>query len=69
MSLELLEFMTYVTIALAIYFIPTWIAAFRNHTSGGGIFVINLFLGWTFLGWVVALAWAASGVHPPPAKS
>jgi hypothetical protein len=22
------------------------------------IFVLNLFLGWTFVGWVVALVWA-----------
>jgi hypothetical protein len=25
-----------------------------------GNFVLNLFLGWTFLGWVVALIWACS---------
>lgn len=46
-------------ILLLIYFLPS-IAA-RNHPHAGGIFVINLFLGWTFLGWVVALAWAMSG--------
>ncbi|MDE3097400.1 MAG: superinfection immunity protein, partial [Chloroflexota bacterium] len=25
------------------------------------VFVVNLFLGWTVLGWVVSLAMAASG--------
>ncbi|MBF5094709.1 superinfection immunity protein [Azospirillum sp. INR13] len=51
-------------IALVLYLIPTWIAAARNHSSAAGVFVINLFLGWTFLGWVVALAWSVSGQHP-----
>jgi drug/metabolite transporter superfamily protein YnfA len=45
---------------LALYFLPSIVAGGRNHASSGGIFVINLFLGWTLLGWVGALAWAAS---------
>lgn len=56
-------------ILIAIYFAPAMLAAYRNHTSMGGILVINIFLGWTFLGWVVALAWAASGRHDPPPAS
>jgi Superinfection immunity protein len=32
----------------------------REHETVGGIFVVNLFLGWTFIGWVVALSWAMS---------
>jgi hypothetical protein len=46
-------------IVLLIYFLPS--IAGRKHPHAGGIFVINLFLGWTFLGWVGALAWAMSG--------
>lgn len=41
-----------------LYFMPTIAAALKKHPSGGGIFVLNLFLGWTFIGWVVALAWS-----------
>ena len=41
-----------------IYFIPSIIGWNTKHL--GGIFVINLFLGWTILGWIIALAWAAS---------
>jgi hypothetical protein len=37
-----------------IYFIPTIIAAVRSH-QGASVFVMNLFLGWTLIGWVVAL--------------
>jgi Na+/proline symporter len=46
---------------LVLYFIPTILANYNHHRSVGGIAVINFFLGWTFLGWVIALAWAANG--------
>lgn len=42
-----------------LYFLPTIIGSSRD-VRWAGIFVINLFLGWTLLGWVVALAWAVS---------
>lgn len=41
-----------------LYFIPT-MAALEKKNPNGPI-VVNLFLGWTFIGWVVALAWAVS---------
>jgi hypothetical protein len=44
----------------AIHFLPTIIAALRNLRSVVGIFLVNLFLGWTVIGWVVALVWALS---------
>ena len=40
------------------YFLPTIIAYNRNVKSKGSVVVINLFLGWTFIGWVVSLAMA-----------
>lgn len=49
---------------LLLYFVPTIIAGFRGHRNGVSIFVINLFLGWTFVGWVIALAWASSTSVP-----
>ncbi len=45
---------------IGFYFIPTIIAAYRGHTNGIPIFLVNLFLGLTFLGWIVALVWACS---------
>jgi len=45
-------------ISLAIYFLPTIIASIRHKRNTGAIFVLNLFLGWTLIGWVVALTWA-----------
>ena len=47
-----------VLVILALYFIPTIVAVKRDHPSKGGIIVLNIFLGWTFIGWVVSLAWS-----------
>ena len=41
-----------------LYFLPTIGAKLENHKNLGAIFILNLFLGWTFIGWVVALVWA-----------
>ena len=50
-------------LALAIYFLPFIIAASRKHHNALAIFMLNLFLGWTFLGWVIALIWACTAVQ------
>jgi Superinfection immunity protein/Uncharacterised protein family UPF0547 len=44
------------------YFAPTLIAASRDTSNAGGVAVVNVFLGWTCIGWIVALAMAAGGV-------
>jgi hypothetical protein len=51
---------------IAIYFIPSIVSKRRKCKAHNGILAINLFLGWTFIGWVISLAWAASG-EPMPA--
>ncbi len=49
---------------IALYFIPTIVGAIRKVPNIGSIIVINLFLGWTLIGWVVSLAMAARSVPP-----
>lgn len=39
-----------------IYFLPAIIG--KEKRNAGAIFALNLFLGWTLLGWVIALVWA-----------
>ena len=46
-----------------IYFIPTLVAASRDHHNRGAIVALNIFLGWTFIGWVIALVWALTAVE------
>jgi hypothetical protein len=43
---------------IALYFVPTIVAFSREVVNAGSVLVINLFLGWTLIGWVVALAMA-----------
>ncbi len=50
-------------LALA-YFAPLCVAAARHHHQLGAIAVVTVLLGWTFVGWVVALAMACSAVKP-----
>lgn len=50
---------------LCLYLIPTFVAAARKVPNAGSVFVINLLLGWTLIGWVVALAMAARSTPPP----
>ena len=45
-------------IILFIYFIPFIIAICRGHKNKGALFILNLLLGWTFVGWVISLVWA-----------
>lgn len=58
----LIIFMALLVLFMAfLYLLPACIAQGRKHQSVGGICVLNFFLGWTFLGWVIALVWALSG--------
>lgn len=41
-----------------IYFLPGIVATLRGHPNALAIWVLNVFLGWTFIGWVIALVWA-----------
>jgi len=45
-------------VALALYFVPSFIAVNKNKRNKNAIFALNLLLGWTFVGWVVALVWS-----------
>lgn len=42
---------------LVLYFLPS-IIAYRRNNNFSAILVLNLFLGWTFVFWVVSLAWS-----------
>jgi hypothetical protein len=42
--------------AVFVYFLPSFIA--RHCRSFAAIFLFNFFLGWTFVGWIIALIWS-----------
>ena len=60
-----MEGISALVIILFLYFIPALVASQREHRQAGAILVINLFLGWPLLGWVIALAWACSDARGP----
>jgi hypothetical protein len=41
-----------------LYFLPSIIALARNKRDITAIVLLNFFLGWTAIGWVIALVWA-----------
>lgn len=49
--------------AVAVYCMPTLIALVRHHPDKGHISVINMYLGWTLVGWVWALV---AAIRTPP---
>lgn len=52
-------------IGLCIYFVPWYVAHRRHHPQETAIAILNVCLSWTFVGWVIALVWAATAI---PAK-
>jgi hypothetical protein len=50
------------------YFLPSIIAAARSKRDLASIFVLNLLLGWTAIGWVIALIWALKVDTPLAAR-
>jgi hypothetical protein len=56
---------TLIIVGIGLYLLPALIAAARDKTHGAaGVFLLNIFLGWTLIGWLVAFMWACSGDAP-----
>lgn len=49
------------------YFLPTIVARAQRNHQVVAIFVLNLLLGWTVVGWIVALVWAF--IRPAPTSA
>jgi hypothetical protein len=51
-------FLPFVSFGFVMYFLPSIIALARSKRDITAILLLNVFLGWTMIGWVVALIWA-----------
>ena len=49
--------------SLILYFLPAIIG--RHKRDATGIFLVNLLLGWTGIGWIIALIWARTSEEFP----
>lgn len=54
-----------IVLLLWFYILPGMIAIIRNHHNCVAIAVLNLLLGWTFIGWAIALVWACTATPGP----
>jgi hypothetical protein len=61
-------FLPFFGLGFVIYFLPTILAFARNKRDTEAILLLNLFLGWTMIGWVVALVWAVKTDIPVAAR-
>lgn len=51
-------------VAVIGYLLPVIVAGVRGMPNTGSVAVIDLLLGWTVIGWIVALAMACGGKPP-----
>jgi purine-cytosine permease-like protein len=67
LNVDIAVAIAYLIVFLAAYFAPTITAHVRDKKNFVSIFIVNLLLGWSIVGWVVALAWAfAKDSNPQP---
>lgn len=51
-------------VVLFVHFLPAYVAFSRYHPARWAILLVNIFFGWTLIGWVITLIWALSAPHP-----
>ncbi|UAW58759.1 hypothetical protein ASO78B_055 [Escherichia phage vB_EcoS_ASO78B] len=48
----------FVGLVIFVYLLPSFVALQRKHVNRTAICVLNILVGWSFIGWVAALVWA-----------
>lgn len=48
----------FVGLVIFVYLLPSFVALQRKHVNTTAIGVLNILVGWSFIGWVAALVWA-----------
>ena len=61
--------LSFFIVAPLLYLLPTIEAWIRKHPNIGSIAAMNVFLGWSLLGWVVAVVWALKKPEPMVVRS
>jgi len=55
-------------IIFGMYSLPGYVALHRQHKKAMPIFLTNVFLGWTVIGWIGCLIWSVSDHVQPKAE-
>lgn len=61
-------FFPFFGLGTVMYFLPSIVALAKSKRDLFAIFLLNFFLGWTMIGWIVALVWAAKSDVPGVAR-
>jgi len=64
MILSTFLFFPFFGLGTLMYFLPSIIALAKSKRDLLAIFLLNFFLGWSVIGWFVALIWAARNDVP-----
>jgi hypothetical protein len=72
--MEILILLVLIGLTFLLYFLPALIASSRKHPQATAIFVLNLLVGLSGIGWLIALVWAfivpqpqqVVVIHQPP---
>ena len=67
MTLAHFFFFPFFGLSTVMYFLPSIIGLARSKRDLLAIFLLNLFLGWSVIGWIVTLGWAAKRDAPAAA--
>jgi hypothetical protein len=59
------ETLLLVLLFLPLYFLPTIIALVRKPPNLVAVIVVNVFFGWSFIGWIVALVMSLRSAREP----
>ncbi|MBV8207850.1 MAG: superinfection immunity protein [Acidobacteria bacterium] len=60
----MLLFVPFFGFGFVLYFLPAIVAFARGKGDALAILALNFFLGWTAIGWVIALIWALKADVP-----
>jgi len=66
-GMGLLEGMALVAL-IVLYFLPAIIGKSNKHSKFGTIFLVNLLVGWTVIGWAACLIWAFIDKEKAPVR-
>lgn len=57
-------YLLFCLVCLILYLLPSFLALDNNHPNKFSVIFVNVFLGFTCVGWIIALIWAVSDKGP-----
>lgn len=55
-------------VLVAVWLVPAFVARYRGHRSALAITMLTVLLGWSVIGWIIAMVWACTGDDRPEGR-